>query len=189
MTQSRCRSPLSLNELADYWVGDVSPEKEDVVEEHLLACDVCSQGLEEVAELAGNIGRLVRKGATRGIVTGSFVDRLAGEGLRVREYRLAPGGQVPCTVTYEDDLVIGRLCVDLTGRKQVDFIICDAQGNEEERWRDIPFSPSTSEIIFTERADTLRALPPTTLRVRLVSVGDEGERLLGEYTFNHTPSV
>jgi hypothetical protein len=178
-----------LNELADYWVGDVPPEQEERIEEHLLDCDVCSQRLQELAEMAGNIRDLVRKGAIRGIVTGSFVDRLAGEGLRVREYRLAPGEQVPCTVTHEDDLVIGRLGVDLTDQKHVDFLLCDEEGNEQERWPDIPFSASTGEIIFVERTDTLRALPSTTLVVKLVSIGDHGESLLGEYRFNHTPSV
>lgn len=188
MSPSDCSTPLSPGELGDYWIGDLPSEKENRIEEHLLACDACSRNLEEISRLTKGIRYLVRKGALRGIVTGSFVDRLAREGLRVREYRLGPGERVACTVTREDDLLVGRLSVDLTGLERVDFVVCDAQGEERERWEDIPVSSSMREVIFTERMDTLRALPSTIQLVKLVARGDEGERLLGEYTFVHTPS-
>ena len=35
--------------------------------------------------------------------------------------------------------------------------------------------------------DMLRAMPASVERMRLIAVEPQGERLLGEYTFDHTP--
>ena len=40
-----------------------------------------------------------------------FLHRAAKQGARVREYAPPNGGQVECTVTAEDDILIGRLAV------------------------------------------------------------------------------
>jgi dihydrodipicolinate synthase/N-acetylneuraminate lyase len=42
---------------------------------------------------------LANLGGVRAVVTTAFLQRLIDEGLSVREYRLAPGGSVECTVT------------------------------------------------------------------------------------------
>ena len=52
---------------------------------------------------------------------------------------------------------------------------------------DLPFDPSTGEVILAPSADVLRARPAHVERLRLLAVGPEGDRLLGEYTFDHTP--
>jgi hypothetical protein len=122
------------------------------------------------------------------VVTAALVDRLAREGLRVREYRVAPGGRVACTVTPEDDLVVGRLAAPFPGVGRLDLALCDAEGREQQRWPDIPVSPEGREVVFTAPVDALRALPASVRRYRLIAVESDGERLLGEYTFEHTPS-
>ena len=33
----------------------------------------------------------------------------------------------------------------------------------------------------------IRALPPQAYRIRLLSVGPDGERVIGDYTMNHGP--
>ena len=187
MSLPRCRNRLSLEEMVDYWLDELPRDRQAAFEEHLLSCDVCSQALAEISELTEAICHLARSGALRGIVTRSFVKRVSDEGLRLREYRLAPGEQVACSVSYSDDLLVGRLRADLSESKRVDLVVCNARGEEVERWKDIPFHGAAGEVVFTERMETLRALPATTQRVKLVAVGDEGERLLGDYTFNHTP--
>ena len=57
----------------------------------------------------------------------------------------------------------------------------------EYRLADLPFDASTGEVILAPSADVLRARPAQVERMRLLAVGPEGDRLLGEYTFNHTP--
>jgi hypothetical protein len=43
-------------------------------------------------------------------------------------------------------------------------------------------------VVLTSRIEQIRALPASTLRMRLLAVAPAGERLVGEYTFHHTPS-
>lgn len=189
MSPSRCPTPLALSLLTDYWLADLSPAEEAAVEEHLLACDECSRGMRGVVDLAGGIRVVARRGTLRVVVTEAFLDRLAREGLRVREYRVAPGGRVACTVTADDDVVVGRLTAPLAGVGRVDLALCDAEGREQQRWPDIPVNPSEGEVVFTAPIDVLRTLPASVRRYRLIAVEAGGERLLGEYTFVHTPSV
>jgi hypothetical protein len=80
-----------------------------------------------------------------------------------------------------------RLTADLRGARRVDLVECDADGREEGRLEDISISASAQEVILLERIDVVRALPACVLRLRLVAPEADGERLLGEYTFVHTP--
>ena len=189
MSALQCRTPLALSVLADYWLADLSATEEDAVEQHLLSCDNCSQLLAEVIDLAGGIRAVARRGTLRIVVTSAFLDRLAREGLRVREYRVDAGGRVACTVTADDDLVIGRLVAPLGGVGRVDLALCDAEGREQERLHDIPVNAPANEVVVTAPIDVLRALPASVRRYRLIAVEAGGERLLGEYTFEHAPSV
>jgi hypothetical protein len=56
------------------------------------------------------------------------------------------------------------------------------------RLNDVPFDPGASALTFVPSAALLRSLGTTQQRVRLVAVAGAQERVLGEYTFNHTPS-
>ena len=73
------------------------------------------------------------------------------------------------------------------GLRRVDMLYLDSSGRVEARYEDIPFAAASGGVLVASRVDALRALPATTLRVRLLAVGDDGERTLGDYTFNHTP--
>ena len=50
------------------------------------------------------------------------------------------------------------------------------------------FDSSNSEESTGTLIEVLRALGVATARMRLVAIEKDGERLLGEYTFNHTPT-
>ena len=124
----------------------------------------------------------------RVILSETFLDRLRAESLNLRQYRVEPGGGVACTITDKDDMVITRLAADLTGAKRVDIAHCDSAGIEQGRIRDIPLTRAGNEVVFVESTDTLRALGKELLRFRLIAVDGPDERVLGEYTFDHTPS-
>jgi hypothetical protein len=183
-----CSRPLDLAVLIDYWLGDLAPDEEERGEEHLLGCASCSDRLRDLVALTGGVRSLTNFGVVRAVVTSAFLDRLIGDGLRVREYRLAPGGSVQCTVTPSDDLVAARLAADLRGVERIDLVRCDAEGREENRLKDIPVSASAQEVVLLERIDRIRALPACVQRVKLVASDADGERLLAEYTFIHTPA-
>lgn len=185
-----CSSPLDAAVLADYWLGALAEPEEEVVEEHLLDCDPCGARFREVIALAGGLRALAREGSLRMVVGDAFLKRAAEEGLRIREYAPPPGGGVECTVTAEDDILIGRLAANLSGAKRLDLCICDERGIEQLRLPDIPFPPGASSIAYQESITFAKAMPANKMIARLVTFDESGkERLLGEYTFNHTRSL
>jgi hypothetical protein len=93
---------------------------------------------------------------------------------------------VQCTVGPEDDVVVARLVADLRDVARLD-LVSRVDDGPEERHADIPFDPAAGEVMFAPPADVLRARPSHVDRVRLVAVAPRGERLLGEYTFDHRP--
>jgi hypothetical protein len=141
-----------------------------------------------VIDLAHDVRTLARQGNFGWIVTREFLDRLASEGLRVREYAPRAGGAVECTVTAQDDFLIGRLAADLTGVETVDLALCNPSGSERLRMRDIPFRAGLGEVLLNYPIGLARQSGPDVLVMKLLAVSGHGERVLAEYTFNHTPS-
>jgi hypothetical protein len=93
-------------------------------------------------------------------------------------------------VTADDDVLIGRLAANLSGATTVDLCFCDERGVEQLRLPDIPVHAGARSVIYQESITFAKAWPTTTLTARLVTFDDKGrERLLGEYTFNHTRSL
>ena len=188
MNASVCVERLDLAVLIDYWLGDLAPNQAERIEEHFLGCAACSDRIGDLVSLGGGVRSLANRGVVRVVVTSAFLERLIDAGLKVREYRIVPGGRVDCTVTPSDDLVAARLTADLRGAQHIDLVKCDAEGREEQRLKDIPANLSAQEIVLLERIDRIRALPARVQRVRLVASAPGDERLLAEYTFVHTPT-
>ncbi|HUA82332.1 MAG TPA: hypothetical protein VMB85_00625 [Bryobacteraceae bacterium] len=185
-----CSNPIDAAVLADYWIAALAQAEEEAVEEHLLDCDRCGARLREVIELAEGVRKLAREGSLRMVVSDAFLLRAAEEGLRVREYAPPSGGGVECTVTAEDDILIGRLAANIGGAKSVDLCICDERGVEQLRLPDIPVHSGASSVALQESITFAKAAPTNKMIVRMVAFDEAGsERLLGEYTFNHTRSL
>ena len=186
----KCTRPIDPAMLADYWIGIMAAPEEEAVEMHLFECDHCGDRLRQVIGLADGIRKLAREGSLRMIVSDVFLQRVAESGIAVREYRIPPGGRVECTVTAEDDILIGRVAANLSGAKRVDMCICNENGIEQLRLRDIPVHSGRTSVAFQESITYLKSAPSMKMVMRLVGFDDEGsERLLGEYTFNHTRSL
>jgi len=185
-----CADPIKAGILADYWLAALASREEEAVEEHLFRCDDCGQRLREVIALAEGIRTLAREGSLRMFVTDKFLKRASDEGLHIRQYTVEPGGRVECTVTAEDDILIGRLAANISGVARVDFCMCDETGVEHVRLQDVPVNSETGDVIFQESITYAKAMPSSTLVVRLLGFDEGGsERPLGEYTFNHTRSL
>lgn len=182
-----CERPLELVTLVDYWFGEAAPHDPERIEEHLLECETCSGRLRALVTLGEGVRRLAHEGAVQVFVTPSFLEKAAREGLRTREYRVAPGERVACTVTPEDDLLVGRLQADFKGVSRLD-VVSVVEGQVEHRIEDVPVSPDAPELILAQAMAAMRALGPSVVRVRLLAREEENERLLGEYTFAHTPT-
>ena len=161
------------------------------IEEHLFGCAHCTRRLEELAALASGIRAAVRGGAVQAVISQPFLEQMKRQGMRIREYRLAPGERVACTIGADDDAVVGRMQVPLAGVTRVDALqSLDLGDGRVQQWRveDVPFDPEADEVLSLPSAAALKKLPAHTFRVQLVAVDEAGERSLGEYTFAHTPS-
>jgi len=174
---------ISFAALIDYWFDE---QEESPLDAHLLACGECTERLAWLAGLAGEIRDIVKRGETTMIMTPGMLEHLAAEGLRIREYRLGPGGSVNCTIAPADDLVVARLEAPLGDVSRLD-LVASADG-VLRRIDDIPFDPASGEIVIAPRTRDLRALGHATEIARLVAVGPGGKTtVIGEYTFNHSP--
>jgi hypothetical protein len=191
MTGARCAKPIEFEALVAYWLGELPETAESSIEDHIFGCGDCTRRLEELAVLAFGIRAAVRNGAVQAMITQPFLEHMKQRGMRIREYHLAPGERVACTIRADDDVVVGHMQVQLAGVKRVDALQrLDLGDGHVQLWRveDVPFDPTAGEVLILPSATALKALPAHTFRVQLVEVDESGDRPLGEYTFAHTPS-
>lgn len=176
--------------LVDYWTGDATTADAERLEEHAFACETCGRRLATVANLARGVARVATiRGGIGMVVTQAIVDRLAADGLRMRHYRVSPGQTVHCTVGPDDDLSITYLSANLRDVQGVDVVLY-AHGKEWARIDDAPIDRAKGQVIYTTGGDLARTFPAMTVRVELVARERAGNaRMLGEYTFEHTPSA
>jgi hypothetical protein len=185
-----CANPLASAVLTDYWIAALPNSEQEAVEEHLFACDECGARLRELVALAEAIRTLARQGSLLMVVSDAFLERVAEQGLHVRQYAPPNGGSIACTVTAEDDFLIGRLTADLRGATRVDLSLCDERGAEKLRLADIPFSSESPGVAFQQPITYAKAAPSETMIARLIAFDQTGsESLLGEFTFNHTRTL
>jgi hypothetical protein len=185
MTSPTCVAPVSDQALLEYWLGELDEAAEARIDQHVLGCIECSQGLAEIVALADGIRSAFRRGTVRAFVTDAFVKGAAEHGTRVREYRVPRNGSVNCSVAPEDELLVGRLEVPLVDVNRIDAI---SYVNDEpaEVFRDIPFDAASDEVVVTPKIAHIRSMPSHRQRLRLVAIDENGERVIGDYTFNHT---
>jgi hypothetical protein len=184
---SACPSPLPASTCLDYWLGELAPDAEAEVEEHLLACGSCSAGAERLAQLGPAVRALTRQGALPLCLAPALVERLERDGLRVRHHRVVPGGSVRCTAGPDDDLVALRLAGEFRAGERVDLVLEGAPDLLPGRRLDLPVDPGRGELVLVEPGAVIRQLPAHVAVVRLSGVGERGERPIGTYTLHHTP--
>ena len=183
----RCDKPIGFDTLAAYYLGELPQQREALLEEHLFACARCAGRLDEIAALAAGVRAAVTEGRVSLVASAPFVEAMKRAGLSVREYRLDPGGSVNCTIGADDDAVVSRLHAPLAGVQRID-VVSMGGGAAEVRLADVPFDAQTGEVLMIPSAAWLKTMPAFTMRMRLIAVGEAGEKPIGEYLFNHSPS-
>jgi hypothetical protein len=176
-----------VGELLAYWLDELDEAGTEVIEEHLFQCDACGARLRELIQLGGGVRKALLNGRFGTVVAPSFTRRLQNAGVQLREYHLEPGDSVNCTLAPEDDLVISHLRVALSDVRQIDLVIDDGQGGSLHRARHVAFDPATDELTLIPPVAQVRTMGAARQRMRLMAVDKGSERLLGEYTFNHSP--
>jgi len=186
----RCTEPLDAATLTDYGLGLLSQGDEERVEEHIFACEECSGRLAEVQAIAEGVRALGRAGSLMMVVSESFLKHAGEHGLHISRYDPPVGGSVQCTVTAEDDLLVGGLAANLSAASRLDLSLCDPSGNEQFRLVDIPFDSGSGSVLWQQSITFAKGAPTSTMVARLIDVRESGEEtLLGEYTFNHTRTL
>ena len=179
---------LSVEALLDYWLQDSDHEATDAADEHLMRCDACGELLDELVALGEGVRAAFRAGEVSAVASTPFVQRLAAQGLQVREYRLPHNGSVNCTLAPGDELLVAHLEVPLQGVQRVDMVArLSTQPSVEHRLQDVPFDANAGEILLLPRLAQVRGLPAHTMELVLLAVDAGGARELGSYTFRHSP--
>lgn len=185
MSPPSCDSPVEWETLLAYRLGELDAGSEARIEQRYLGCAVCSGRLEQLAAWTQGVRALAGQSGLDVVVSDPFVRRLAERGIHVREYRVPPNGSVNCTVAPGGDFVVARLEASLDDVERVDLVTVASE--REMRQEDIPFVGASGCVVWSPRIAALRALPAISLHIRLLAVDRDGKRILGEYTFNHTP--
>ena len=179
---------LSLEALLDYWLHDSDATTTDTVDAHLMQCDTCGAALDELIALGDGVREAFRAGAVAAMASGTFVQRLAAQGLQLREYRLPHNGSVNCTVGPDDDVLVSHIEAPLQGVQQLDAVMqLSSEPGVQHRLHDIPFDAQRGEVHYLPKLTQVRQLPAHTMLLTLLAVGPGGTRELGRYTFNHQP--
>ena len=186
MSVPNCIAPIPFAALVDYWFGELPQNEEERIEEHLLGCALCSERLGDLVRLGAGISAACRSGEVPAVISPFFLQEMKQEGMRVREYCVAPGGSVNCTISAADDAVVSRLQATLEDATRVDLVHVYEQ--RESRLPDIPFEPAAGEVLFCPSAANLKKTPAHTATIRLLAVDEAGEHPIAEYTFVHMPS-
>jgi hypothetical protein len=187
MSVVACTAPTPVATLIAYWLGELDGEREAELEEHLLGCEVCGANLGQLVRLGEGIKRATCAGSSHAVLPASFIRRLQASGVRVREYRLHAGGSVNCTVAPDDDLVVAHLHAAFRDVQRLDLLFDDAASGARWRVENVAFDPAADEVVLVSSTTDLRRLPVTTQRVQLLAVERAGERVIADYTFNHSP--
>jgi len=93
----------------------------------------------------------------------------------------------PTPLAPEDEFVVGCLEAALSGVQRVDLLTLDSDGRTALRQEDIPFAAESGGVGFAPGIEMIRAVPASTLHLRLLAADDQSEHVLGDYALNHTP--
>lgn len=182
---------LPTDVLLDYWLGDCDAIATEAVDAHLMQCDACGLALDALVALGHGIRDAWRAGRVGGVLGAGFIQRLAGQGLRVREYRVPAGGSVNCTVAPGDELLVSRLALPQPLRPGVQRLDLHVQSSLEPGVRhelhDIPFDPQAGEVFWVNKVAEVRLQPAHTAQATLVAVDGTGACELARYVFDHRP--
>jgi hypothetical protein len=171
--------------LLAWWLDELPEAEANEFEEHLFACDECTARWERLSGLRESVKQALLDARFATAVSPGFLQQIKDSGLRIREYRVPAGGSVACTIAPGDDLVVSRLEAPLAGVRQLDLIFDD--GGTQHRAAHIPFDAASGEVTVIPPVAVIRGWKAATQRMRLVAVNLGAERLIGEYTFNHSP--
>ena len=180
-----CTTPVSDDDLLDYWTHVLEGADAERTEEHLFSCGDCAARLEAMASLGTGLRTLVKRGHVSGIVSRALLNRMQRDGVRVRQYELSPGERVPCAAFPDDDVLVISMHANFAGLETVTLSVTGPGNELIGRIASVPVSPGDLEILWATPGDVIRRMPSTRVQLRVSSDGP-GERTIAEYELDHT---
>jgi hypothetical protein len=179
------RSCPSFAELAEYWTADISSVEAERIETHVFECARCARLLAEAEHLRSGLAALAKSGGFQAFVTDGLLNRLARDGVRVRQYSLDPGETIRCSAWSEDEVLVARLRGNFTGVAAVDAEMRLPTGEPWGRSTDVPVREGATELVLALPATRVRSAPEGPMRLTLRASGSPDGSILAEYVFDH----
>jgi hypothetical protein len=176
----RCTSPIEGPTLVAYWLGELSAEEEQRVEEHLFSCDACQHASADVGTMVRRLEQLVPTVMTRPVL------EQLGRRFDVRVGDVPPGGQTTIHWPRPGSLHVHRLIADLTGVERLDLALFLPDGTAVGDPQSVPFDPASGEVLVSCQSHFSQLFPSEFL-IRLFRVEGESSAPIAEYKLRHLP--
>ena len=186
ITDTRARAHLAFDELIEYWLDEFDDARTQDIDLHLLACEACGAQLDEVVALSQGVREAFANGLVHSFLSAAFIARLVESGMRVREYLIPQNGSVNCSVTPQDEVLVGRLVAPLEGVSRVDVAVRSSVMDGEEWAYDVPFDVTNGQVLIAPKISQVRKLPTHDVYIRLLAVDDNVSREIANYTLHHS---
>ncbi len=179
MTAS-CASPVTWEQLVDYWAGELSGDVEGALEQHLMACAACTATSASVAALTEALRAQIAP-----LLTADALARLRATGLRIAENPMLPSERKQVPFPAEVDLLIHRLGgLDLSRATRVSFTLrIEETDRVVVEIDDAPFDLDAGAVLLACQHH-FDVLPPNTV-AEVRTHDDRGAETVAEYTILH----
>jgi hypothetical protein len=179
------KHPIGLGDLLAYWLGELPSPEAGALEEHVFACEACSDRLSHVHDAGAALVELVRRGMLNAHATTALLNRFSRDRLNVRQYTLHPGQVVACTVSIDDDFLLAHLMLDRPAPARVDMAVIDGRGRELVL-PDVVIDPRGNQVLPFLPARPVQDQASGKLQYVLYAVDDGQREEIGRYTLDHT---
>ncbi len=158
-----CTSPLTWQELVDYWAGDLPTPDAERIEEHVFSCASCAEASERVSEIAMAI-----RGAIPAVISAAEVEGLRRAGLALEEGEFRPGVRQEAVFRPGVDLLIHHLGgLDLAGAERVHVTVRVEDGPVLHEEPFAPFARDKGEVLIACQRHFASMPPNVAFEVRV----------------------
>lgn len=190
MTPTGRSCTRELSELVDYLLGELPAVEAERLEEHVFECRECAARIDSIDRIGASIADVVRHAGVGACVNDTFVERAAGDGLTIREYRIPAGESVRCSAGPED-LVVVRLASDFGSATdlELDVSFHDLESGETApvETRPVVADRDLGEVVLVFPGEVVRGYPRSRWTLRVHSGAPSERSELGQFVMDHTP--
>ncbi len=182
--------PVGLDELIDYFVGELLPAEACRIEEHVFSCRRCAEAFESLDALKRALEETVRCAEIGCNVGSTFLERAVRDGLSLKEYLIPEGATVTCHAG-PDDLVVVRLGGSFANFEElelgVDFEDLETATTTQLPGRTVVVDRELDQVLLVFPGKLVRTYPRSRWTLRLTGHGPAGPAAHGPFVMDHHP--